>query len=335
MLPTPTSHSWHHTRHHTSKGCFRNLNPHAQVAHFSKAAFWFAKRMLQPKQNVPPSLCPIDTETLHTAPSQVRVTWIGHATLLLQWPDLTVLTDPMLSRRASPLSFAGPARHPECPLQVADLPPVDVVLVSHDHYDHLDRPSAHELSARFDPLFLAPLGVAERLTRWGIDRAVATDWWQYVDVDGWRFHCTPAQHFSGRGLLDRNSTLWAGWHVEPRGRPATPSLFFAGDTAYADYFTTLRKRIGAPDIACLPIGAYQPRWIMQPVHMDPAEAAQAFFDLGATHFVPIHWGTFDLGDEPIHEPAARIREIAAHRDFTDRLHLLDVGEMLEPAPVPG
>lgn len=334
MLPTPTPHSWHHTRHHTSNGGFRNLNPNAQAAHFAKAAFWFAKRTLQPKQNVPPALRSVDAEALHTPPSPMRVTWLGHATTLLQWPDLTVLTDPMLSTRASPIPFAGPARYPDSPLQVADLPPVDVVLVSHDHYDHLDWRTVRALHARFDPLFLTPLGVANRLKRWGVERAVAADWWQYVDVDGWRFHCTPAQHFSGRGLMDRNATLWAGWHIEPRGRPDAPSLFFAGDTAYADFFSTLRERIGAPDVACLPIGAYRPRWIMQPVHVSPAEALQAFFDLGADHFVPIHWGTFDLGDEPIHEPAEHIHQLAARHEIRDRLHVLDIGAALEPVSVP-
>ena len=320
----PQPHPWHDRRHHAPEGGFRNPDPTARAASLSDAAWWMAGRLLGSKDNAPPPVHPLDPDRLRTPPDGLRITWLGHASLLLQWPGLTVLTDPMLSRRASPFALAGPARLPAQPGAVADLPPIDVVLLSHDHYDHLDRATVRALHARFDPLFLVPLGVDAHLRRWGIDRTVALDWHHVVACDGWRFHATPAQHFSGRGLFDRNATLWAGWFVEPPGTTA-PSLFFAGDTAYATHFGTLCTRLGAPDVACLPIGAYRPRRLMQPVHMNPGEAVRAALDLAARHVIPIHWGTFDLADEPVQEPATRLRDRAAHHDVADRIHLLDIG----------
>jgi L-ascorbate metabolism protein UlaG (beta-lactamase superfamily) len=211
---------------------------------------------------------------------------------------------------------------------------VDVVLLSHDHYDHLDAASIRALRARFDPLFLVPLGVDRRLRRWGIERIVAADWWQYVDISGWRFHCTPAQHFSGRGLWDRNTTLWAGWYIIPRDDASIPRLFFAGDTAYAAHFSACRERLGAPDVACLPIGANRPRRIMRPVHMNPDEALQAFYDLNARRLIPIHWGTFDLADEPVQAPARRLRTLTTHHPEGARVTILDIGATHDVPPVP-
>lgn len=332
MLPTPQSHPGYDRSHHAADSTFRNATPSARPASFAEVVPWIARRAFQTKPNVPPPVHAVDAAALHMPPDGLRITWIGHATLLVQGPDCTVLTDPMFSDRASPFSWAGPERLPALPLSVDDLPPVDVVLHSHDHYDHLDAASVRALHARFSPLFLAPLGVDARLRDWDIDRVVAADWWQYVDAAGWRFHCTPAQHFSGRSLFDRNTTLWAGWHIEPRDE-AIPSLFFAGDTGYADHFATVRERLGAPDVTCLPIGANRPRHIMRPVHMNPDEAVDAFRDLGARRLVPIHWGTFDLADEPVQEPGARLQTFASDQGLTTKVNLLDIGERVEVASV--
>lgn len=331
MLPTPHAHPWYNRSHHASDGTYRNPDRTAQPAALLEVAPWIARRAFQAKQNVPPPVRPIDRDALRRPPAGLRITWIGHATLLVQGHDCAVLTDPMFSPRASPFSWAGPERLPALPLAIDDLPPVDVVLHSHDHYDHLDVASVRALQARFDPLFLTPLGLDARLHDWGIDRVVAADWGQYVDAAGWRFHCTPAQHFSGRGLFDRNTTLWASWHIEPHAA-TTPSLFFAGDTGLADHFAGIRERLGAPDVACLPIGANRPRRIMRPVHLNPAEAMAALCTLGARRLVPIHWGTFDLADEPVQEPGARLRTLAAERDVAAQVHLLDIGEMVDVAP---
>jgi len=267
---------------------------------------------------------PLDPADLSRPPDRLRLTWLGHSTVLLQTPGCTLLTDPVFSRRASPLSFLGPERQVPPPLAVADLPPVDIVLLSHDHYDHLDRAAIADLQKHCAPLFLVPLGVAAILRNWGATHVLELDWWHYVDLDGLRCHCTPAQHFSGRGLSNRNGTLWAGWYLD--FHLSIPSVYFAGDSAYAPLFTDIRTHLGPPEVAILPIGAYNPRWFMAEVHMDPQEAVQAFIDLEAHHFIPIHWGTFDLTDEPLDEPPTRIQEHAATRGISQRLHVLKVGE---------
>lgn len=284
------------------------------------------RRTLRPKGNVPPPVRQLNPTDLRTPPDGIRVTWLGHATLLLQWPGGTLLTDPMLGDRASPLPFAGPPRIPTLPIALDDLPPIDAVVVSHDHYDHLDRPTVKRLSKRFDPLFFVPLGVGELLQKWNVSRVVEIDWWQWIDWGDWSLHCVPARHFSGRHLHNRNSTLWGGWWIEP---PAGPTLYFAGDTAYGDHFTVINERMGSPDVACLPIGVNRPRSIMRPVHMNPPEAAQAALDVQVDHVIPMHWGTFDLADEPIQEPARRMREEVNRRGMADRLNVLDIGERFE------
>lgn len=334
MLPPIQSHPWHNRRHHQANW-FDNPDGPARRISPGKMLAWIVKKSLRRKTNTPPPVHLLAPEQLHTAPASTRLTWLGHACLLIQTPQWTLLTDPMLGRRASPLSFAGPERFPDLPLPVDALPPIDFVLISHDHYDHLDRQSIERLAADHEPLFLAPLGVADRLYDWNVHRVVEADWWQYVEIDGWRLHCTPAQHFSGRTLFDRNTTLWCSWYVEPMDA-AGSTMYFAGDTAYTDHFTTLRERLGAPRIAILPIGAYRPRWFMEAVHVDPGQAVRAFLDLRAQHFIPMHWGTFDLADEPIDEPARELQTYAATHQVDDQVHILDIGAPVEiddpPAP---
>ncbi|MDX1532352.1 MAG: MBL fold metallo-hydrolase, partial [Rhodothermales bacterium] len=275
----------------------------------------------------------IDPATLRTRPERLRVTWLGHAAALIQTPTLNLLTDPMLGRRASPLPFAGPERLTPLPLALDDLPLLDVVLLSHDHYDHLDRGSIQAIQQRFAPLFLAPLGVGEIVRGWGATRVLELDWWQYVVADGVRYHCTPAKHFAGRTPGGRDATLWAGWMLEWAD---DLKLYFAGDSGYAPLFGDIRERLGAPDLALLPIGAYAPRWFMQAVHVDPAEAVQAARDLRARHVTPTHWGTCDRADEPLPEPPALFRRHAASAGLAGAVHVLDVGGTFtlpaEPTP---
>ena len=327
MLPPLQSHPWHNRRHH-GKRQFNNPGSPTRSVSPGKMLAWVLKKGLRHKSNTPPPVHPLAPDALRAEPPSTRLTWMGHACLLVQTPQWTLLTDPMLGRRASPLSFAGPERFTDLPVPVDDLPPIDFVLISHDHYDHLDRGSIERIAADHEPLFLAPLGVADRLHEWGAHRVVEADWWQYVDVAGWRFHCTPAQHFSGRTLFDRNTTLWCSWYVEPVNGPGS-TVYFAGDTAYTDHFTTIREQLGAPRIALLPIGAYRPRWFMEAVHVDPGEAVRAFLDLEAQFFIPMHWGTFDLADEPIQEPAQELGTHAATHQVGDRLRVLDIGAPIE------
>jgi L-ascorbate metabolism protein UlaG (beta-lactamase superfamily) len=240
-------------------------------------------------------------------PGEVVVQFINHATLLLRFPGLNLITDPVFSERTSPVSWAGPKRVRAPGLALEDLPTIHGVLLSHNHYDHLDRPSLRRLGERDRPWVATPLGVSRDLKGLGLGPIQELDWWQSIHLGGAEVTCTPARHFSGRGLFDRDHTLWGGLHVKAEGR----SLYFAGDTAYAPFFSEIRDRLGAPDLALLPIGAYAPRSFMAQVHMDPQGAVRAHQDLGATRSLGMHWGTWQLTDEGLDEP---VREMEAARE---------------------
>lgn len=249
------------------------------------------------------------------------LTWIGHAAFLVRMDGATFLTDPIFSRRASPLSFAGPARLVEPGVPLDALPPVDFVVLSHDHYDHTDVPSIRALAAR-GARFFVPLGLGP-LVRAAGGTVSELDWWESAEAGPVRVHCVPARHFSGRGLTDRGRTLWAGWVVQGPSR----RFYHAGDTGYFDAFAEIGRRLGPIDLAALPIGAYLPSSIMRPVHMDPEEAVQAALDVASRTTVGMHWGTFDLTEEPLDEPPRRFRAEAARRGLAeDHVWVLAVGE---------
>ena len=246
---------------------------------------------------------------------QPAITWVGHASMLVQTNGLNVLTDPIFSERASPVQFFGPKRAQPPGLSLEQLPPVDVVLISHNHYDHLDKQSVLALSKRAQtkdgqavtPLFLVPLGVKALFDDLGITNVQELDWWDSTTVKGVEFHFTPVQHWSARGLGDRSQTLWGGWAVFG---PAT-HWYFSGDTGYSADFLDTQKRFadrqtpaqgGGFDLALLPVGAYEPRWFMKEQHINPAEAVQIHQDLNARRSVGVHWGTFALTDEPLDQP---------------------------------
>ena len=234
----------------------------------------------------------------------VTITWVGHSTFLIQIGGLNVLTDPIWSAHASPIPGVGPKRLVAAAVRFQDLPQIDVVLQSHDHYDHLDDRTVCRLEATNPGArWIVPRGLRPFLKHRGILEVRELDWWQEITIDGVTLGCTPAQHFSGRTPWGRNRTLWCGWSVAASGR----RLFFAGDTGFHPDFAKIAERFGPFDVALLPIGAYDPRWFMRPVHMDPEEAVQAARDLGSPCFVPMHWGTFLLTDEPLGEPPERAR----------------------------
>lgn len=249
-------------------------------------------------------LVPYDPAAAAHNPS---VTWIGHATMLVRMDGVTFLTDPVFSERASPVSFAGPQRLVPPGVPLDQLPPLDFVTISHDHYDHADVPSIAALAARGVPFFV-PLGLGE-LVRQAGGSVTELDWWQEARVGPVHVHCVPSQHFSGRSLTDGNRSLWAGWVVVG----PTRRFYHAGDTGYFDGFRAIGARLGPIDLAALPIGAYDPPPIMRFVHMNPEEAIQAALDLRATIALAMHYGTFDLTDEPPDEPPRRFHAEATRR----------------------
>ncbi|WP_299690297.1 MBL fold metallo-hydrolase [Hydrocarboniphaga sp.] len=257
-----------------------------------------------------------------------RVWWLGHACVLLRVDGLWVITDPVLSRRASPLSFAGPSRKVRCVVDVAALPAIDVVLISHNHYDHLDSATVRALARRSQSQaratrFLVPLGLASKLRGWGCADVHELDWWQRHEHASLSFDCVPAQHWSARGLFDRNRTLWCGWTVRSRRF----GFYFAGDTGYWSGLAEIAKRTGAIDLAALPIGAYAPRWFMQGQHIDPQQAVQLHRELGARHSLAIHWGSFELADDALDEPPQQLQAALAAAGLNQRdFWLLRQGE---------
>jgi N-acyl-phosphatidylethanolamine-hydrolysing phospholipase D len=251
------------------------------------------------------------------------VTWVGHSTLLLQLDGVNVLTDPQWSDRASPVSFAGPRRVSAPGLDFDALPPVHVVVISHDHYDHLDVATLRRLAARHRPHFVVPLGIKAWLADLRIHEVDELDWWQSVTVRGLTFTCLPAQHFSGRTLTDQNRRLWSGWAIAGHDR----RMFFSGDTAYYPVFKDIGQRLGPFDLAAVAIGAYRPARIMKASHTTPEEALRVFADVRARHMIGIHWGTFDLAEEPIEEPPRRLETEARRLGLgPDRVWLLRHGE---------
>jgi len=249
------------------------------------------------------------------------LTWIGHASFLVRMDGATFLTDPMFSRRASPLSFAGPPRLVPPGLALDSLPDVNFALVSHDHYDHLDLPSIRAL-ARRGTRFVVPRGLGELVRRAG-GEATELGWWERSDLGPVTVHCVPAQHFSGRTLFDRNRRLWAGFVVEG----PTRRFYHAGDTASFEGFAEIGRRLGPIDLAAMPIGAYLPRRMMAPVHVTPEEALQGALGAGARRVAAMHWGTFDLAGEPLDEPPRRFRAEAQRLGLgDDRAWVMSVGE---------
>ncbi|HEX6723372.1 MAG TPA: MBL fold metallo-hydrolase [Burkholderiaceae bacterium] len=268
------------------------------------------------------------------------VTWVGHATVLVQLGGLNVLTDPMFSNRASPFSFLGPARAQKPGLWPHELPRIDLVAVSHNHYDHLDAGSVKLLAAQSGgpPLFIVPLGLKQWFAGEGITNVVELDWWQSHKLGDVEIVLTPVQHWSGRSLSDRMETLWGGYAM------FAPNLqvFFAGDTGYSKDFADIRARFadrqspaqgGGFDIALLPIGAYEPRWFMRDQHVNAEEAVRIHLDLGAKASLGIHWGTFELTDESLDEPPRALAQARRALNISDSAFFtLAIGQTRRLAP---
>jgi N-acyl-phosphatidylethanolamine-hydrolysing phospholipase D len=318
-------------QHRDATGRFYNPWPDTALHSFGDLLRWRRTRV-PPVVPTPafPRVAP-DFARPRAASGTLSATWIGHSTVLLQIGGLNVLTDPIWSERASPAQWIGPKRIVPPAIALDALPPLDIVLISHSHYDHLDTRTVRALVARHpDARWVLPLELDRTVRRWGVRSSITLDWWQECEVAGARVAATPARHFSARSLTDRRRTLWCGYAV----RVGQRAVYFAGDTAYHPEFGAIAQRYGPFDLALLPIGAYEPRWFMESVHMNPEEAVRAYRDMAGAHPVAppfaalgVHWGTFVLTDEPVDEPPRRTRDCwhAAGLDAS-RLWVLRHGE---------
>jgi N-acyl-phosphatidylethanolamine-hydrolysing phospholipase D len=293
--------------HHTASG-FRNNYPTGPRGDFLK---WQRERWAKGLPKIPAGgyrfeLLRPDVAWLKANRSEPTLTWIGHATFLLQIGGVNILTDAHLTERASPFSFAGPKRVVAPALGFADLPHIDIVAISHNHYDHLDRRTVRRLASQAggSPRYFVPLGLKAWFAGEGIAIVTELDWWDESECQGLKLTLAPVQHWSSRTLWDRDRTLWGGWVIE---RPDF-RFFFTGDAGYSPDFKDIGRRFGSFDLAAIPIGAYEPRWFMRVMHVNPEEAVKIHEDLRARCSVAMHWGTFILTDEPLDEPPRRLAE---------------------------
>jgi N-acyl-phosphatidylethanolamine-hydrolysing phospholipase D len=325
----PVGNAWDKGAPRTEDGRF--TNPVGNLVHGSFGVrFAFMGRRLvtafrsgrDAPQRVPNDGAFLRENARHSIPT---VAWIGHSTLLVQMEHLTFLTDPIWSDTPSPVPFLGPSRFVAPGIEIEDLPPIDFVVVSHNHYDHLDLPTLQALAERnAGTRFFVPLGNAALLRKNGIDRVEELDWGETALLDGVTIHCLPAQHWSKRSLTDDHKALWSSWAVTGVDR----RFYFAGDTGYFAGFEQIGLALGPFDLAALPIGAYAPSAMMRESHMNPEEAIQASLDLQAQRAVAMHFGTFDLSDEPLDEPPRRFKAAAARTaNGENGAWVLNVGEM--------
>ena len=321
-----------HTR---PDGRYRNPWPGGVPRGFAAFIRWyFFDRPFQPPRKAPtpaefrrdhppatPSFAPP-----RAADDAFTVTWIGHTSFLVQFGGVNILLDPVWGDRASPIRFAGPKRWTAPGIEFETLPAIDLVIISHDHYDHLDLPTVRRLVRTHpDARWVAPIGVGAWLRRRGATVAAELDWWQTTQVGEIELGCTPAQHFSGRGLNNRDATLWCGWTIRGGTGANARTVFFAGDTARHPEFGAITSHFGPFDAVIFPIGAYDPRWIMSPVHMDPDQAVDSYADVVRANgdrpcvFIASHWGTFKLTTEPMDEPPRVTRDAWQRAGFEDHL----------------
>lgn len=313
--------------HHTREG-FRNL-----YAEKHPGGFWKWKREQwreglpkKPKEGYRFSQVKPDLAYLSANRNDTTVTWIGHATLLLQIKGINILTDPHFSERASPVDFAGPKRVVPAAMKIEELPPIDVVAISHNHYDHLDAASVIALNKRANgkTLFLVPLGIKKWFNARKIENVVEMDWWDERNELGLKFAFTPMQHWSKRTLWDTNQALWGGWLIQAEKF----KFIFIGDSGYSKDFTDIYNRYGSMDFAAVPIGHYEPRWFMKMQHANPPEALQMVEDLHATKAIGVHWGTFDdLTDESLYDPPKMLETALKSANLpSEKLSIMTHGE---------
>ena len=294
--------------HHTPKGFQNPYRPSERgFGHFLRWRFGLGPKEISPippeeVSNYKPEIVqPAISLIKQPDSAQVQITWIGHSTFLIQIEGTNILTDPVFSDYCGPNSFLGIKRAAPLGVPLKELPPIHGVLISHNHYDHLDTPTVERLGN--GPTYFVPLGIARWFEKRKVKNVVELDWWQSVPFHGLKAHSVPIQHFSNRTLFDRNETLWSGWVIESK----LGKIFFAGDTGYSPIFKEIGDRFGPIQISIIPIGAYRPRWFMSPVHVDPPGAIKILKDTHSQIAIAGHWGTFKLSDEPLGEPPVYLR----------------------------
>ncbi len=306
---------------HFSGGRFRNLEPSARRGWIDVLRWKLTSR--RGHWNKWTDSQPGSVPSLRVDGNGLRVTFINHATVLIQTGGLNILTDPIWSERASPVNWAGPKRHRSPGLRFEDLPPIDLVLLSHNHYDHLDTRTLVRLRVEHKPRFVTGLGNRAFLDTREITDVAELDWWEATKIsDKLSVTCVPARHFSGRGLSDGDATLWCGFVLQG----FSGNIYFAGDTGMGSHFVEIKNRFGPIRLALLPIGAYLPRWFMHPVHLSPSEAVEVHHVLAAGVSMAMHFGTFALGDDGELEPVLRLREALNNDNGDSRFWVLEHGE---------
>lgn len=291
--------------HHTKNG-FRNNHPIEQRGFRDVLQWMWQRRGIKTKRVTLPIIRD-EHDFLRENRSVSTLTWLGHSCFLFQYDGLNILTDPMLGERASPFPFIGPKRINPPALTVDELPNIDWIVLSHDHYDHLDRGTIRNIQSKqkeHPPKYFVPLGVKKWFEKEGISNVVELDWWESVNEGIWKLQAVPAQHFSGRKPFIQNDTLWAGWIL----KHPDFSYYFVGDTGYSSDFVEIGNQLGPFDLATIPIGAYEPRWFMSPVHVDPIGAVRIHKDIRSKFSVAMHWGTFVLTDEDMDEPVSLLEQ---------------------------
>jgi L-ascorbate metabolism protein UlaG (beta-lactamase superfamily) len=308
----------------------RFFNPGVPDHNFRQAIHWMRTRIPEPWRSWIPSQ-PGPPPPVRVDGSELRATFINHATFLLQTAGKNILTDPVWSLRVSPVQWTGPKRHRAPGIRFEDLPPIDALLISHNHYDHFDRPTLRRLARTHRPAVFCPLGLAKPLRRLGFREVHELDWGQSSEWCGIPVHCVRAQHFAARSPFDRNRTLWCGWVLCPRAG----NLYFAGDSGFGGFFQEIGERLGPMRLALLPIGAYEPEWFMGTVHMTPEQAIEIHSLVRAQTTIPMHYGTFSLADDGETAPLDRLRKALDGDPGAARFQVLEEGEgRLIPELVP-
>jgi N-acyl-phosphatidylethanolamine-hydrolysing phospholipase D len=312
--------------HHTKDG-FRNENLAVRQPGFNTMFPFIARKLWdnlkENKFNLP--YVENDGEIYKMNLTNPTLTWIGHSTLLLQFDGINFITDPVWSKRIGPVTPFDVPRLNKPGLEISKLPSIDFVIISHDHYDHLDKETVQILAKDTSTLFIVPLKVKEILSDWGVKNIVELDWWDSYEYKGLTIICTPAQHFSGRGLK-RNNTLWTSFCVIGKSK----RFYYGGDSGYWKHFKQIGEKYGPFDLAAIPIGAYIPQEIMRYMHLTPAQAVDAYTDLRAVRFVPIHYGTYPLSEEPFDEPPKLLLETVKKKKLKEEnFWILKLGEVKE------